>query len=140
MFDYLCDYIHHELEELDHRVKSGGGLDAHDVQCGDMLAHFAKNLATYIAMEESGQDAEEIRRHAYDDGMSYGYDTRTRRSMADRDMDGGRSYRRGSSRRGMSRADGMDGMLQMLDGEMDNMPEELRREAQRFRDMARQYA
>lgn len=142
MFEHLCDYLHDKLDELDRKVKSDGGLEGHELQCGDILAHFAKNLATYIAMEESGQDGEEISRRAYRNGESYGYEyPMSRRSMADGNMGGERSNRRGSSRRGYggtSRADRMDDLVQSMGGAMDDMPDDLRREAQRFLDKMQQ--
>lgn len=127
MLDNLCDYIHDKLEELDHKVKTEGGLEGHEVQCGDMLAHFAKNLATYKAMLEADETG---------DGYS-----RRGRSYAAEDMRGGngRSYRndRGYDMRGRRGPRGysgaaMDDLAQSMTDAMPDMPDDLRREAQRL--------
>ena len=67
----LIDYICEELEELDRKVDKEGKLSMTEVQYGDMLAHFKKNLLK----SEEMMDGEEY-------------------SMS---MMGGNSYRRGSS-------------------------------------------
>ena len=72
MMDNLCDYIKTELKELD-RKAANGKLSSSDVQYGDILAHFKKNLLTADAMEEGS---------SYDSG-------RNRRSY---EMSGRRSY------------------------------------------------
>ncbi len=69
LIDYICD----ELEELERKAEKEGKLSMAEIQYGDMLAHFKKNLLK--AEEMMGEE--------------------------DYSMDGG-SYRGGSSRRGGS--------------------------------------
>ena len=83
LIDYICD----ELEELERKADKDGKLSMSEVQYGDTLAHFKKNLLK----------AEEMS----DDGYSGNY------SMRGDDMPyrGGNSYARG--RRGSVRRDSM---------------------------------
>ena len=104
LIDYICD----ELEELEEKAEHGK-LTMAEVEYGDMLAHFKKNLLTADAMME------------YDDERSYsdgGYSYARGRRNARRDSRGrySRDYR-------YSRADAkaglMDELREMHDDSMD---------------------
>lgn len=62
LMDFICD----ELDELERKAESGK-LSMADVQYGDTLAHFKKNLLTAEEMSDgySGYS------RRYDDGRSY---------------------------------------------------------------------
>ena len=114
--DKLIDYINEELEELE-RKASKGKLSAAEVQYGDMLAHFKKNMLTADAMEE---------------GYSGTYYRDRGRSYARRDSMG-RYSRRHSRDDGYSTA--VDGMIEQLQTMMDEAPnDEMRKEIQRLMD------
>lgn len=91
LLDIICD----ELDELE-RKASESKLTVQDIEYGDMLAHFKKNLLTADAM----MDAEDYSYNSYDDGMSM---ARGRGRNARRDSMGRYSRRSGGSYRGYSR-------------------------------------
>ena len=91
LLDIICD----ELDDLE-RKASESKLTVQDIEYGDMLAHFKKNLLTADAMME----AEEYSYNSYDDGMSM---ARGRGRNARRDSMGRYSRRSGGSYRGNSR-------------------------------------
>ena len=72
LIDFICD----ELDDLEEKAEHGK-LSMAEVEYGDMLAHFKKNLLTADAMMEADD-------YSYDDGMSM---ARGRRN-ARRDMRG----------------------------------------------------
>lgn len=132
MYENLLRYIHEKLDSLDRKVGAGEELADYEVQCGDMLAHFEKSLRTSVAMEESNGGYSSRGGRSYADGY-------TDPMMHMRDMNRGNSYRDDGRRRspmsregGYSRADHMEDVVQAVGGAMDDMPEDLRREAQRF--------
>jgi len=88
LIDYICD----ELEQLERKADKDGKLSMSEIQYGDTLAHFKKNLLK----------AEEMS----DDGYSGNYSMRDY-SMRSDDMSyrDGNSYARG--RRGSVRRDSM---------------------------------
>ncbi len=124
MFNNLTSYLDRCLEEMDRKAASGG-LDESDLHYGDLIAHFAKSLDTHVAMQEQGgysgknyRDGDMSRDSSRrNDGSSYGiWPMMNTRPMS----------------RGYSRADRMDELVQAMGGAMNDMPEDLRREAQRF--------
>jgi hypothetical protein len=98
-----------------------------EVQYGDMLAHFKKNLLKSEEMSDEGYSERmyPMRGRVYDDGRAYG----------DRSYNDGRSYARkrdsmGRYSRGYSMADGMVAELREM---MKDAPDERTRgEFQRF--------
>ena len=53
--DKLIDFVCEELEDLERKVERGGKLSMTEVQYGDILAHFKKNLLKgEELMEENG--------------------------------------------------------------------------------------
>lgn len=118
--DKLIKYICDELDELEMKAAKGN-LSAAEVQYGDTLAHFKKNLLTAEAMEEADSDY----------SANYGSYARNGQYMPTNgnNWNGGRSYARG--RRGYvkrdamgrySRDDEMDGLVEDLRGLMDDAP------------------
>lgn len=104
LIDYICD----ELDDLEQKAEHGK-LSMAEVEYGDMLAHFKKNLLTADAM--MGED-EYSYSYAYDDGMSMARGRgrnarRDSRGRYSRDSYGGRSYR-------YSRADAKEGLMNEL--------------------------
>ena len=126
MFNNLTNYLDRCLEEMD-RKAAADGLDENDLHYGDLIAHFAKSLDTHVAMQEQGGYSGRPHRDGdiprdttrRNDGTSYGGGIWP--MMGTRPMS-----------RGYSRADRMDEVVQAMGGAMNDMPEDLRREAQRF--------
>ena len=116
LIDVICD----ELDELE-RKASESKLTVQDIEYGDMLAHFKKNLLTADAM----MNAEEYGYNSYDDGMSM---ARGRGRYAKRDSMGRYSRRGGSYRPyydGYSREDAKTDLLNELkEMHMDSTDEE----------------
>lgn len=109
LIDFICD----ELDDLEEKAEHGK-LSMAEVEYGDMLAHFKKNLLTADAMMEADD-------YSYDDGMSMARDRRNAR----RDMRG--RYSRTDYGRRYSREEGKDMLMDGLrDLEMDAKDEQTR--------------
>ena len=134
----LMEFICEELEDLEAKVEKGGKLTMAEVEYGDKLAHFKKNL---LSSEEMWEDSEYSMADGSYAGGSYANESRAGGSYARGRNRGGGSYargnRRGGGRRGAnqygsygmggySRASDMADDLREL---MQNAPnEEIRRE------------
>lgn len=128
--DKLIDYICEELEKLERKADKDGKLSVSEVQYGDMLAHFKKNL---LKSEELYEEMEGGYSNYSNEGGSY---ARGRGRNARRDSMGRYSRERGGNRgysreRGYSRYSregnySMDGeeMVDELRDLMDNAPDE----------------
>jgi len=128
--DKLIDYICEELEKLERKADKDGKLSVSEVQYGDMLAHFKKNL---LKSEELYGEMEGGYSKYSGEGGSY---ARGRGRNARRDSMGRYSRERGGNRgysreRGYSRYSregnySMDGeeMVDELRDLMDNAPDE----------------
>ena len=121
LIDYLCD----KLEELERKADKGD-LSMSEIQYGDMLAHFKKNLLKAEEMSDGGYSS-----RGYRDGYSRGdYRFNGEGSYGD-----GRSYARrrdsmGRYSRGYSMGDDMMSELHEL---MNKAPDDrTRQEFQRF--------
>lgn len=141
----LCEVISRELEDVSQKIRSAGGsMSAGDLELVDKLTHALKSIKTTMAMmdseDEGGYSGHYMMPrygYAYNDGRSYadgmsrsdGYGgmSRAGRMNARRDSMGRYS-------RNYSYADGIDGILDEMRGMMDQLPEEKRREVQRFVD------
>ena len=130
MLHNICDVLTDEMEEVSKKLDKAGGMSAGDLETVDKLAHALKSIKTTIAMMESeggysgryypmgGMAYNDGR--SYNDGMSY---ARNRDSMG--------RY----SRRGYSRAeDGMQELIGEMRDMMGSLPDDKRREVQRFID------
>ena len=138
----LCETISRELKEANSKIRSAGGkLSAGDVDYVDKLTHALKSIKTTIAMMEaegdeggySGNYMMPRYGYAYADGRGmiradgYGGMSNAGRRNAKRDSMG-----RYSREGGYSYADSMDSLLDEMRGMMDSMPDEKRREVERF--------
>ena len=106
----LIEYICEELDEMERKVDKGGKLSMSEIQYGDVLAHFKKNLLkSEEMMEEFDEGYSSEKRpmngtmrdgsYRYDVGMSYARgDVRGRGRNANRDSMGRYSSERGYSR------------------------------------------
>lgn len=101
LLDYLCD----ELDTLEEKAEKGK-LTMAEVEYGDMLAHFKKNLLTADAMTGEGEYSNS---YVYDDGMSM---ARGRGRNARRDSMG--RYSRRNNYDGYSRADAKEDLMNEL--------------------------
>ena len=132
----LCETVSKEIAEANKKIRSGNGkLSAGDVEYLDKLTHMMKSIKTTIAMMESEDEGGYSgnygpmwygRSYAEDDsrGMSRARGRNTRRdSMGRYSRTGGYSY-----------ADGMEELLSEMRGMMSELPEDKRREVQRFVD------
>lgn len=124
LIDYICD----ELDELERKADKGK-LSMAEVQYGDMLAHFKKNLLKAEEMSDEGYSNRAYYgdgrgySQRYEDGNSY---ARGRGRNARRDAMG-----RYSSRGGYSMA-GDDMIAELRDLMQDAPDEQTRMEFQRF--------
>lgn len=135
----LCDTITRELEDANEKIRNAGGkVSAGDVDYLDKLTHSLKSIKTTIAMMESEGEGGYSGRYMPMYGMSY-----------ERGSNRGNSYARGSNARrdsmgrysrnysrndGYSYADGMEELITEMREMMGDLPEEKRREVQRFVD------
>lgn len=123
LINYICD----ELDELERKADKGK-LSMAEIQYGDMLAHFKKNLLKAEEMSDEGYSERmyPMRGRAYDDGRSYG----------DHSYTDGRSYARrrdsmGRYSRGYSMA--TEEMMSELRELMNDAPDDrTRQEFQKF--------
>lgn len=109
LLEFICD----ELEDLERKAERGGKLSMAEVQYGDTLAHFKKNLLKSDEMMEGGYSMDRYSRDGYsrDDYSRDGYsrdnysNARGRGRYAKRDSRGRYSSDR-YSRDGYSMDDG----------------------------------
>jgi len=128
----LCETVSSEIAEANKKIRSGNGkLSAGDVEYLDKLTHMLKSINTTIAMMESEDEEGYSNWYPY-----YGRSYAGGRGMS-RARGGGRNTRRDSMGRysresGYSYADGMEDLLDEMHGMMGELPEEKRREVERF--------
>lgn len=133
----ICEKLTEEISEMNKKMdKNGGNMKAGDLTTLDTLAHALKSVKTVLAMEDSFDDDRSgdymggsyerggNRGGSYERGGSY---ARGRGRYAKRDSMG-----RYSSEYGYSRDEAMDDMAEDIRAAMPTMPEELKRDAQRF--------
>ena len=147
LVEYICD----ELEELERKADKEGKLSMAEVQYMDTLAHAKKNL---LKGEEMMEDMEGGSSYMMDGGSSYrrGSSYRNTGSSYRKDdssmagMESGQSRARGrgknvrrdsmgrysSERGGSSYDEGMDNMIESIYSIMDELPENVKQDAQRF--------
>ena len=127
LIDYICD----ELEELEKKAEKGK-LTATEVQYMDTLAHAKKNL---LKGEEMMSDEYSMARdsRSYRDPYMMS-NARGRGRNAKRDSMGRYSSERGRSYYdgGMSYADDMKEMAESIYEIMDELPDDVKQDAQRF--------
>lgn len=139
----LCETVSRELEECSEKVrKAGGKMSAGDVEYLDKLTHTLKSIKTTIAMMEAEEDgySENWGGMSYTDGRGGNRGgnrgSRTGNYSMTRGGRGGRNNnpmgRNQYSREGYSYEDGMEDLLMEMRGMMGELPEEKRREVERF--------
>lgn len=122
----LCDTLSKELEEVNDKIRRGGGMSAGDLETVDKLTHALKSIKTTIAMMEAEDGySGAYYPHYYRGGRSYA----SGRMNARRDSMG-----RYSRNDGYSYADGMDALLDEMRGMLSGLPEDKRRKAERLMD------
>lgn len=134
----LCETVSRELEECNEKIHMAGGkLSPGDVEYLDKITHMLKSIKTTIAMMEAEEDgySENWGGMSYADGRGGNRGGRGGNSMAR----GGRGSRNNNpmgrnqySREGYSYEDGMDDLISEMRGMMGGLPEEKRREVERF--------
>lgn len=131
----LCETIMRELKDACEKIRSAGSkLSVGDVDYIDKLTHSLKSVKTTIAMiesEDSGYSNYGNSRRSYNSYNSY------RNSYDDGSYADGNSYRRSMRRDGMGRYSGHGDIESLLDDmreQMDTLPEDKRREVQKFID------
>lgn len=142
----LCETISRELDDANEKIRKAGGMSAGDLELVDKLSHALKSIKTTIAMMESEDEGGYSGRYmprygyAYNDGRSYADGTMPRGdSYGGMSNAGRRNAKRDSMGRyaregGYSYADSMESLLDEMRGMMGGLPEEKRREVQRFID------
>jgi hypothetical protein len=132
----ICEKLTEEISEMNKKMdKNGGKMSAGDLEALDKLTHALKSVKTTLAMEEydddrSGDYMGGSYEHGGNRGGSYergGSYARGRGRYAKRDSMG-----RYSSEYGYSRDEAIDDMAEDIRAAMPTMPEELKRDAQRF--------
>lgn len=113
----LMEFICEELEDLEAKVEKDGKLSMAEVEYGDKLAHFKKNL---LSSEEIWEDSEYSMANGSYAGGSYANESRAGGSYARGKNRGGGSYARGNrrgGRRGVNQygSYGMDGYSRASD-------------------------
>ena len=135
LVEYICD----ELEELERKAGSGAKLSMAEVQYMDTLAHAKKNLLKgeemmegdggYSSMSRDGRSYRYDRRGSYDmDGKRYDRSEARGRRNAKRDAMG----RYSAYDMPMSYADSVQEMVESIHGMMDELPENVRHDAEKF--------
>lgn len=138
----ICEKLTDELSEVNKKMdKNGGNMSAGDLTAVDTISHALKSVKTVLAMEGYDDDRSGDYRGSYERG---GRSREGGRSYEGGSYEGG-SYARGrgrnarrdsmgrySSEYGYSRAEAMDDMAEDIRAAMPTMPEELKRDAQRF--------
>lgn len=143
----LIDYICEELDELERKADKDGKLSMAEIQYGDTLAHFKKNLLKAEEMTEGEGYSSRGWSYArgsyadgsYDDGMGNMGGSYEGRSYARGGRNGNRGGggRRGGANQygsyagGYSRA-GADELVDTIHGMMQDLPPETQQEAKRF--------
>ena len=127
----ICEKLTEEISEMNKKMdKNGGKMSAGDLEALDKLTHALKSVKTTLAMEEYDDERSgdymggSNRGGSYERGGSY---ARGRGRYAKRDSMG-----RYSSEYGYSRDEAIDDMAEDIRAAMPTMPEELKRDAQRF--------
>ena len=139
----ICEIIMESLEDAKDKLrKSSGPVSVGDADYVDKLTHTVKSIKTTIAMMEAEDEGGYS--GGYNPRMGTYYDNRNGRSYAGGNHDGygmshaGRRNRdsmgRYSREGGYSYHDNMTDIVEDLRGMMDQLPEEKRREVQRFVD------
>ena len=144
----ICEVISRELEEANEKIrKAGGKLSAGDVDYIDKLTHSLKSIKTTIAMMEAEDEGEYSNWYmpygrSYAGGGSGGSGNRGGSSHGNSYARGGRGSRNNnpmgrnqySRDSGYSYDDGMESLLSEMRDMMGDLPEDKRREVQRFVD------
>lgn len=128
----LMEYICGELEELERKASKEGKLSAAEIQYGDTLAHFKKNL---LKSEEMWDDSEYSMDSYAEGGGNRGGGNRGGNRGVGSSNRSYRSYARRNSRGRYSREQGYSGeeMADELRELMEDAPDErTRQEFQRF--------
>jgi len=139
----LCESVTDEIAKANKKLeKSGGEMSAGDVEYIDKLTHALKSIKTTLAMAEYDDEYS----NTYGGGNSYARGNNRGGGMSNRGNNyEGSSYARGrgrnarrdsmgrySSEYGYSRDDAMEEMADAIREGMDDMPELLKKDAQRF--------
>lgn len=142
----LCEKIVEEISEANKKLtKNGGNMTAGDVETLDKLTHTLKSIKTTLAMAEYDDDdySNEYSGARGGRGGSRGGSSRGGSSYGGSSYEGnsyargrGRNARRDSmgrySKDGYSRDDAMEEMAEAIRESMSDMPDELRRDAQKL--------
>ena len=125
----MCEVISEEIADANRKIQQGGGkLSAGDIDYIDKLTHALKSIKTTIAMMES-EDGYSGRYMPVYGGMTYNRRNSNRgRSYARRRDNMGRYSRED----GYSYDDGIAEIVEEMRGMMDTLPEEKRREVEKF--------
>jgi hypothetical protein len=134
----LIEYICEELEDLERKAEKDGKLSMAEIQYMDTLAHAKKNLLK--GEEMMGEDGYSEMGESSMRGGSNRTDGGYRQSMArgrgrnaKRDSMGRYSSNRGQSMRGgQSYGDDMQEMVESIYEIMDDLPDQVKHDAQKF--------
>lgn len=130
LIEYVCD----ELKELEKKADKSGGLTQAEIEYADKLAHLKKNLLKGEMLYDELDGEEYSNRY---DAMRDGNRANMGGSYARRDNRGRTNARRDSIGRysregGYSRGGDMEEMVESIRDIMQELPESVQRDAQRF--------
>jgi hypothetical protein len=124
----LIKYACEELEDLERKVDKGGKLSMQEIEYGDLLAHFKKNLMKCEEMEDgeieySGRGYS--RRMSYADGGSYADGSYSERDYVRPDGSYARGRGAGAKRDSMGRYSREGGVDQQTKEELMKLIEKM---------------
>jgi hypothetical protein len=132
----ICEKLTEEISEMNKKMdKNGGKMSAGDLEALDKLTHALKSVKTTLAMEEYDDDRSgDYMGGSYERGGNRGGSYERGGSYARGRGRNARRYSMGrySSEYGYSRDEAIDDMAEDIRAAMPTMPEELKRDAQRF--------
>ena len=142
----LCEMYGDWIKEAKDKLRrTGSPISSNDAEYLDYLTHSLKSIKTTLAMMESEDEGGYSSRYPYMPRYGYAYDGESMRSSyeggARADGYGGMSNagRRNAQRDSRGRyssaysyADDIDGLIDQMRDKMDRLPEEKRREVERF--------
>lgn len=140
----LCGIVMDKLEECKENLSRTKDMSVSDIEIVDKLSHSLKSIKACIAMMEEEEEEVGMSERSYRSNRSVARGRSNRRSRDGGSYEGGSyegSYEGGNSGRrrrdsmgryARSRAAEMDELLTELREQMQDMPDEQRREAQRF--------
>lgn len=93
MYPYTMKELCREMDSLEEKFRSGGGLTESDLRRAELVSHTMKNIVSYCRMSEGMQEqmVQPDMRSMQNSQMSFGMNSGRMRSYADGPMNNGMS-------------------------------------------------